>query len=277
VGKRPEKAAYPPGTRPGWFGFTILADFRKDPLEQLDRLHREYGESNLQRGWVNVHLARRTALANSKDIPKANHVAISLRHELGKITGWRSKAISDLICDKDGRLRSIDSDEVILRLANAVWLRDDYANNSYFKILLRRRHLLTLFLLLVLAILGCLFIWPVDFLPKHLHGIRGRLLIVLSGILGASISVAQNLLSTDISAKIPAQQIGSFLTWMRPAIGAASALIAVALFEAGKTMLFDASLVQNPGAILAIAFAAGFSERFITQAIERASERSDMR
>ena len=45
MGKRPEKAAYPPGPRPGWFGFSILADFRKDPLEQLDRLHREYGDA----------------------------------------------------------------------------------------------------------------------------------------------------------------------------------------------------------------------------------------
>jgi len=45
VGKMPEKAAYPPGPRPGWFGFSILADFRKDPLEQLDRLHREYGDA----------------------------------------------------------------------------------------------------------------------------------------------------------------------------------------------------------------------------------------
>ena len=43
--KRPEKATYPPGPRPGWFGFSILADFRKDPLEQLDRLHREYGDA----------------------------------------------------------------------------------------------------------------------------------------------------------------------------------------------------------------------------------------
>jgi cytochrome P450 len=45
VGKRPEKAAYPPGPRPGWFGCSILADFRKDPLKQLDRLHREYGDA----------------------------------------------------------------------------------------------------------------------------------------------------------------------------------------------------------------------------------------
>jgi cytochrome P450 len=45
VGKRPEHEAYPPGPRPGWFGCSILADFRKDPLNQLDHLHREYGDA----------------------------------------------------------------------------------------------------------------------------------------------------------------------------------------------------------------------------------------
>jgi hypothetical protein len=120
--------------------------------------------------------------------------------------------------------------------------------------------------LLLLAIIGSLFIWPVDNLPGLLNKRTGRVVIILSGILGASISFAQNLLSTDISAKIPAQQIGSFLTWMRPAIGAASALIAVKLIEAGSALhVFDDQLVKNSAAILVIAFAAGFSERFITQ------------
>jgi cytochrome P450 len=38
-------AAYPPGPRPAWFGFAILADFRKNPLAQLDLLHRDYGDT----------------------------------------------------------------------------------------------------------------------------------------------------------------------------------------------------------------------------------------
>jgi cytochrome P450 len=45
MGKRPEQQAYPPGPRPGWFGCSILADFRTDPLSQLDRLHRDYGDA----------------------------------------------------------------------------------------------------------------------------------------------------------------------------------------------------------------------------------------
>ena len=63
---------------------------------------------------------------------------------------------------------------------------------------------------------------------------------------------------------------------MRPAIGAASALIAVKLVEAGSTLhVFNSSLATNPAAIMVIAFAAGFSERFISQAIEKVSEQSD--
>ena len=45
MGKTQEQQAYPPGPRPGWFGFPILAAFRKDPLAQLDLLHREHGDA----------------------------------------------------------------------------------------------------------------------------------------------------------------------------------------------------------------------------------------
>ena len=64
--------------------------------------------------------------------------------------------------------------------------------------------------------------------------------------------------------------------WMRPAIGAASALIAVKLVEAGSTLhVFNDKFSANPAAILVIAFVAGFSERFISQAIEKVSDQSD--
>jgi hypothetical protein len=212
--------------------------------------------------------------ANSNDLAKANRIAMTLRRELERLTGWRSKVIADLICDEHGQLRAINSLEGIPGLADAVWPRDDYFNNSYFKILLRRRHLLMLFPVLIVAVLGCLVIWPSEYLPDQLKG-TSRLLIVLAGMLGAGMSVAQNLLSADISARIPAQQIGSFLVWMRPAIGAAAAIAAVALIEAGTALkLFGDELAKNTAAIIAIAIAAGFSERFITQAIEKISEQS---
>ena len=232
--------------------------------------------NNLQSGWVTVQMAQRTLLARSNDFARANRVAIVLQCELEKISGWRSRAISNLICDQQGNLQTIKDEEGILRLVDALSLRDDYSNNSYFKILLRRRHLVMLFAILVLGVSLSLFVWPVDFLPNPPDEKTWRFLIVLSGFLGAGISIAQNLLSTDISAKIPAQQIGSFLVWMRPAIGASAALLAIALIGAGEKLnVFNGTLIKNTGAIIAIAFAAGFSERFITQAIEKISKPSD--
>ena len=112
-------------------------------------------------------------------------------------------------------------------------------------------------------------------MPQELQGPLGFATVILAGILGAGVSVAQSLLGADVSAKIPAQQIGSFLVWMRPVIGAAAALVAIALLGAGKEFKFlDENLFKNPAAILVIAFVAGFSERFITGAIERISEQS---
>jgi hypothetical protein len=170
---------------------------------------------------------------NSTDFKMARRTASRLRRETEKVTGWRAKAISDLICDKKGRLRNIDSQSEIFRVADALGLRDDLHTTAYFKIALRRRHLVNLFLLLLFAIAGCLLTWPVDFLPKT-GGRLGLAMIIFTGMLGAGVSVALSLMSTDASEKIPAQQIGSFLVWMRPAIGAATALAATALLGAGK-------------------------------------------
>jgi cytochrome P450 len=45
MGMTQQKADHPPGPRPGWFGFSILSGFQKDPLSQLDRLHRDHGDT----------------------------------------------------------------------------------------------------------------------------------------------------------------------------------------------------------------------------------------
>jgi hypothetical protein len=93
----------------------------------------------------------------------------------------------------------------------------------------------------------------------------------LFGVLGACLSVAPGLLAANVSNKIPAQQIGSFVVWMRPAIGAAAALIALVLLHANETFKIFNWKVDQTGLTIAIAFVAGYSERFIVGAIERIS------
>lgn len=235
---------------------------------------------NIQGGWVAIQSAQRAALVASDDYERAKRVADALRSELAekeKITGWRAKAASELINDKDGKPESIRSKADVLRVADALWLRDEQFNTTYHRIVLRRRHLQSLFVLLSLAIVFCFWRWPHALLPEGPHRRWGILATtILFGILGAGVSVAQGLLTAGVTAKIPAQQIGSFLAWMRPAIGAVAAMAAIVFLKAGIAIKIfsDDLLNKHPAAIFAVAFIAGFSERFITGAIERISEPS---
>lgn len=72
----------------------------------------------------------------------------------------------------------------------------------------------------------------------------------------------QGLLWSDVTSKIPAQQLRAFVVWMRPAVGAAAALAAVVLL---RTAIQDPS----PALVLATALTAGFSERYVVGAVDR--------
>src|SRR5207237_3385077 len=68
---------------------------------------REYlAAGDFQQGWVSLQSAHRAMLLNSQ-IPDGLHLAaIELRREADKVSGWRAKAIMDLICDEKGELRT---------------------------------------------------------------------------------------------------------------------------------------------------------------------------
>ena len=114
---------------------------------------------NLQQGWVALRSAQRAMLTNPNDKDSISRAAIVLRREAEKITGWRSNAIKDLICEPTGELEP-------KRVIDALRLRDDQFNTTDFKILLRRRHLVHLFVLLVIGIALCLALTFWEKLPE---------------------------------------------------------------------------------------------------------------
>lgn len=231
---------------------------------------------NIQEGWVALTAAQRAILANDADGEGILRAATALRQEARKLDGWRAKAIADLICGEDGELHEdlksgALSEAQRMRVIDAIAYRDDFFHTSYFKILLRRRHLFQLFLLLWLVIAVAVLLAMLNILPDPLSDRQQLAWVFLFGILGAGVSVAQSLVAADVSARIPAQQIGAFVVWMRPAIGAAAALIAVPLLKASKLSIVGVA-ATDPAVVLAVAFAAGFSERFIVGAIERIAD-----
>ena len=238
-------------------------------------------EWNIQQGWAAFKAAQRAILMNPNDPDAVRRAAIVLRREAKKLDDWRAEAIKDLICNSEGKLRedlgNLDdkslADNLRARVLDAIALRDDGANTTYHKISLRRRSLFQLFLVLSIGIVICLALSYYKKIPAPFNETQRIAAVILFGVLGATISVAQGLLAADVKAKIPAQQIGAFIVWMRPGIGAAAALIAYALVFANKQLNIITPLISDDFPIIAvIAFAAGFSERFIVGAIGKISE-----
>jgi uncharacterized membrane protein len=253
-----------------------------NPAKQYLKIAEGYlQEWNIQQGWAAFKAAQRAILMNPNDPDAVRRAAIVLRREAKKLDDWRAEAIKDLICNSEGKLRedlgNLDdkslADNLRARVLDAIALRDDGANTTYHKISLRRRSLFQLFLVLSIGIAICLALSYFKKIPAPFNETQRIAAVILFGVLGATISVAQGLLAADVKAKIPAQQIGAFIVWMRPGIGAAAALIAYALVFANKQLSIITPLISDDFPIIAvIAFAAGFSERFIVGAIGKISE-----
>ena len=233
------------------------------------------GARNYHQGWIALQSAEREALLDPQDPDALQRAAIELLADLDRVSGRRARKIKDQICDPKGELRTdIFTGPLQRRVVDARAVRDEQFETDYFKIMLRRRHLFLLFILLLAGIAGSLILSISGVLPAPFDNTGVMVGVALFGVLGAALSVARGLLSTDLSAKIPAQQIGSFVIWMRPAIGAAAALISFVLLNAKVFSVMDWD-PKNPNIIFTVAIIAGFSERFIVGAIERIADGSD--
>lgn len=235
---------------------------------------------NIHQGWCLLKCAQRAMLRYPDDPDRVRLAAITLRQEASKVPGWRAQAIRALICESNGELiddlKTRESKPITPALCNrvieAIAHRDESANTIYHKIVLRRRSLIQLFMILLFGVLICFILSLKKMLPEPFADPASVAAVIIFGILGAALSVGHGLLAADISANLPAQQIGSFIVWMRPWIGATAALIALAFVYANNTIeLFHHISTAFP-VIAVIAFVAGYSERFIVGAIEKVSK-----
>ncbi|MDQ6967020.1 MAG: NUDIX hydrolase [Mariprofundaceae bacterium] len=214
-------------------------------------------------GWAALSTAKRAAIKGYGAADLAN-AATTLRQQAQKTQGWRNKAIMALLTPDQGQT-SVTHEAVY----SASEILDEFYNNNYFKIALRRRSLkwmayilMGLLITVLCASIGYQFVntpiniamlvWPV----------------ALFGALGAAFSVAVTLTSAPLDKDIPDQMLGTFITWMRPIIGAAAALISLVFVKAGLLDGMFRTPITNQ-AILAIAFISGISERFIVNIVSK--------
>lgn len=95
-------------------------------------------------------------------------------------------------------------------------------------------------------------------------------LVAVFGALGACLSAIQSLGHAGATARIPEHVASSAITITRPALGAAAALGVYAIAASG---ILNIALEGEEAhlTILALAFAAGFSERLVLSAVGAAT------
>ena len=263
------KGGQDPGTeKAGW----LVAATRN-----LEKARGHLTDEAYQVAWREIKAAERTMLEDPKDGAGAESKAATMRREAESLEGRRGKAMIDLLCDDKGVLRANLKDDRS-RIVEAAALRDDYFDTQYYRIELRRRHLINLFFLLLIALavlVGLSYAGMIElFGGGSAKGSPERLVtVILLGVLGATLSVAQTIVASDLNAKITSQQVGAFMVWMRPAIGATAAVVSYTLLLANDYLkVFNRELTEDFAVICVIALLAGFSERFIVGALNRVAD-----
>lgn len=192
----------------------------------------------------------------------------TLRCEAAKVLSqWRKCAIDQLM--KEGEQ---DEEKRARRLESAHALLDDYYQTQYHKNGLLRDQMRNLALISLVALLALLTLigwagtdltWWGDWDWKTL------LVVLLFGILGASFSATRKVTDDSGKSKIPEMAANVSITVARTVLGATPALAAYAFLKSGILTVGSGGGNKTPvPVVLAISFAAGFSERLVLKVLE---------
>jgi hypothetical protein len=258
----------------------LKEDLRGSPWEktiraQLANVRAHHRRGDIDSAWRCFTPATRRELDEADPAELIERVD-ALRHEAasGKLSSaWRSDLIRELLDSEQIKKQIPDPvQDVRRRLAVATRIRDEDADNRYYRLALVRgqRSLLLCVLLVCIAIvlaLAAAVDWRSDLGDPPVGFVA---LVAVFGALGACLSAIQSLGSTGAQGRIPEHLASSLITITRPALGAAAALGVYAIAASG---LLNISLEGEEAhlTVLALAFAAGFSERLVLSAVGAAT------
>jgi hypothetical protein len=179
---------------------------------------------------------------------------------------WRSRAIDELMKEADQ-----DEEKRAQRLESAQALLDDFFQNQYHKNRLLQSQLRNLLLITFVALLSILILigrTGTDLTQWPEWNWKTLLVVLLFGVLGASFSATRNV--TDSSGKsIPEISASLSITVARTVLGATPGLAAYAFLKSGILSVgSNSASTKLAPIVLAISFAAGFSERLVLRVLE---------
>jgi hypothetical protein len=229
-------------------------------------------EGRLDAGWRYLHGADGLGV-HGLDGAALRARLESLKHEAqaGKFGSWRTKTILSLVGKAEATLARCSAcrlEEAQAQTAEAIFLRNEAFNNTYQRAGLVRTQLLLVYLAGAVA-LG-LLLWVNPFSGLELRSWRMPLSVALFGAVGAACSAILSLARTPTTQRIPEQIVNSWVTILRPVLGAMVALAAFALLQ-GEIITLGAVTSFK---VLAVAFAAGFSDQLVTRAAGSLADRA---
>jgi hypothetical protein len=181
------------------------------------------------------------------------------------VNQWRRKTIQDYLCHEGKIKQDLHGKDVF----NASVILYENYHNKYSKIIRIKRELVLLSIVAAMDIIVWLIIAPQ--LSKEIAIINRTLIIsvVLSGIMGASVSGILTVARGGVEARIPEQLIDFWVLLAKLVVGAVSALAVFAFLLSGFLRFEPITIAQ----VIAMSFAAGFSERLVTSAVESVSKK----
>jgi hypothetical protein len=219
-------------------------------------------DGDLDGAWKCLHDARRLRIPDLRGQELLNHQQ-RLRQEVTKIASpWRRKTIEEVL-DRAG----VTEAEQAVNLRDAQALMDDYFETQYHKNGLLRDHLRNVVSIALVAIAALLLLiggstdGPAAWADWDWKTIA---MVLLVGVLGASFSATRKLTGQSGRSPIPERVAHGWITVARIVLGAAPALAAYGFLRTGVVVIGQGNL----GSVLVVAFAAGFSERFVTNLLQ---------
>lgn len=221
-------------------------------------------ENNVDQGWKCFHAAQRMEIFGLEEDELESKAEALRREAADKLSSWRKETVDALLKDEGGRKSKTTKE----RVYRAALIRDEHFNNRYHKIGLLQSQMKVLSIILFVALGLALLLALYDLLPLGTDPVTSDwemvVPVMVFGLLGGAVSALLSLARTSTRSRIPEQIAHNLITLMRVSLGAAVALAAYVFLQAGIL-----SFTLTSGAlILAISFAAGFSERLVIRAVE---------
>jgi len=216
----------------------------------------------IELGWGYFHQAELLSLylLDDKNLLR-DRAQTTLDEAEEKLSYWRKKTVQSLL-GKDGDLKEeFDANDVY----TALKILQEHHTNTYIKLSTA---------LFQLKILGPTAVVLIVLSPWILTNLSGLveisnafllLSVILFGAMGGTVSGIITIARRSIMGKIPDQLLSSWLTISKPIFGAMSALAISVFLLSGLIQSGDLTY----SSILALSFAAGFSERLLLSAVEK--------